>query len=244
MARTAIITGGGTGIGRAVATQLVDEGARVFLGGRRKGPLVDAAAELGVSATPVPFDATEPAALRSALDELPSSIDVLVNAAGANTDLPSGPPAGEDLDAVRRSWLANFDANVLSAVLVTQALLPRLADHARVVHLGSVTARSGQGSYGAVKAALEPWTSELAFQLGDRGITANVVSPGPTEGTDFFQGGDFPAARREFVASRTANSRLGTPEEIAALITFLTSPQASHITGQVLHASGGMHLGR
>ncbi|MBO0748767.1 MAG: SDR family oxidoreductase, partial [Acidimicrobiaceae bacterium] len=84
----------------------------------------------------------------------------------------------------------------------------------------------------------------LAFQLGHREITANVVSPGPTEGTDFFHGGDFPPARRAFVQARTANGRLGHADEVAAAIAFLTSPQASHITGQVIHVSGGLHLGR
>ena len=244
MARNAVITGGGTGIGRAVAARLAADGDHVVLLGRRKDVLAEAAAELGPSARALPCDATDPAAVRAALGELPERVDVLVNAAGGNTDLIAGAPTSGDLDAIRESWLANFEVNVLSAVLVTQALLPRLADHARIVNLGSVTARSGQGSYGAVKATLEPWTSELAFQLGDRGITANVVSPGPTEGTDFFRGGDFPAARREFVASRTANGRLGQVDEVAALIAFATSPEAAHITGQVLHVSGGLHLGR
>lgn len=242
MSRTAVVTGGGTGIGRAVATRLTNTGHQVVITGRRPDVLAETAEKIGARA--VPFDATDPAAVTAALTELPAEIHVLVNAAGANTDLPAGPPDDGDLAAVQESWRSNFSANVLSAVLVTTALLPRLADNARIVNLGSVTARSGQGSYGAVKAALEPWTSELAFRLGPRGITANVVSPGPTEGTDFFQGGDFPAARREFVESRTADGRLGRTAEVAATIEFLTSPAAAHLTGQVIHVSGGMVLGR
>jgi 3-oxoacyl-[acyl-carrier protein] reductase len=242
MSRIAVVTGGGTGIGRAVAARLADTGHHVVVTGRRKDVLAEAAEEIG--ARTVPFDATDPHAVKAALTELPARVDVLVNAAGANTDLPAGPPDESDLTAVRDSWQRNFDANVLSAVLVTTALLPRFTDDARIVNLGSVTARSGQGSYGAVKAAVEPWTSELAFRLGPRGITANVVSPGPTEGTDFFHGGDFPAARREFVQSRTADGRLGRVDEVAATIEFLTSPAAAHLTGQVIHVSGGMHLGR
>lgn len=242
MHRTAIITGAGTGIGKAVAARLFQRGDQVVLVGRRKEPLVQAAAELGPRAHAVPGDATGPDSLRGLLDALPGRIDVLVNAAGGNTDLRWEPSAG--LEGLRDGWMANSEANVLSAVLMTEAVRPRLADYARIVNLGSVTARSGQGSSGAVTAALEPWASELAFQLGERGITANVVSPCPTEGTDFFQGGDFPPARREFVLSRTADGRLGTAGEVAALVAFLASPESSHLTGQVLHVSGGMHLGR
>ncbi|ONI80981.1 3-oxoacyl-ACP reductase [Actinosynnema sp. ALI-1.44] len=242
MSRIAVVTGGGTGIGRAVAARLAAAGDQVVITGRRKDVLAEAAAEIG--ATAVPFDATDTDGVAAALADLPERVDVLVNAAGGLADLAGGPPDENDLEAVRASWLGNFESNVLSAVLVTTALLPRLADHARIVNLGSVTARSGQGAYGAVKATLEPWTSELAFRLGARGITANVVSPGPTEGTDLFRGGDFPAARREFVRTRTANGRLGQADEVAATIEFLASPAASHVTGQVIHVSGGMYLGR
>jgi 3-oxoacyl-[acyl-carrier protein] reductase len=240
--RNAVVTGGGTGIGRAVAERLAHQGLAVTITGRRADVLETAAKEIG--AVVVPFDATDPDGITQALPALPDRVDVLVTCAGANTDLVDGPPAPDDLAAVQASWRRNFDANVLSAVLVTNALLPRLADGARIVTLGSVTARSGQGSYGAVKAALEPWSSELAFQLGPRGISVNVVAPGPTEGTDFFHGADFPEARREFVVSRSANRRLGRVEEVADVIAFLTTPAAGHVTGQVIHVSGGMHLGR
>lgn len=242
MHRVAVVTGGGTGIGHAVAARLVEQGLAVVITGRRSDVLAEAAANIGARA--VSFDASDTAAIMAALRNLPDQIDVVVNCAGGNTDLVNGVPHHADLDSVRASWLANFEANVLTAVLITHALLPRLRDNARIVNVGSVTARGGGGSYGAVKAALEPWTSELAFQLGSRGITANVVAPGPTEGTDFFRGGDFPPARREYVVARSANNRLGTADEVAETIAFLVSPSAGHITAQVIHVSGGMYLGR
>lgn len=242
MMRNAIVTGGGTGIGRAVAERLVRRGLQVTITGRRADVLEQAAKEIG--AVPVSFDAADPSEIRDAVPDLPEHVDVLVACAGGNTDLVDGTPASDDLAAVQASWRRNFEANVLSAVLITHALLPRLADDARLVMLGSLTARSGGGSYGAAKAALEPWASELAFQLGPRGISVNVVAPGPTEGTDFFHGGDFPRARREFVVARSADRRLGRADEVAEAIAFLTSPEAGHITGQVIHISGGMHLGR
>ena len=163
MTRTAVVTGGATGIGRAAAAQLVREGAEVTIVGRRRDVLAAAATEIGAKA--VAFDAADPASVTAALPQLPEAVDVLVNAAGGNTDLGAERSTDELVDT-RSSWLANFEANVLTAVLVTTALLPRIADGGRIVNLGSVTARSGGGSYGAVKAALEPWTSELAFRLG------------------------------------------------------------------------------
>jgi 3-oxoacyl-[acyl-carrier protein] reductase len=105
MARTAVVTGGATGIGRAVAEQLVRDGAEVTVIGRRQDVLAAAAAEIGAKA--VAFDAADPASVTAALPRLPDTIDVLVNAAGANTDLGADRPADE-LVATRGSWLANF----------------------------------------------------------------------------------------------------------------------------------------
>lgn len=241
MSSVAVVTGGGTGIGRATAEELRRAGMEVTITGRRADVLAATAARIGAAA--VAFDAADPVQVGSALSQLPERIDVLVAAAGGNTDLGAADP-GDGLEALRRRWLANFEANVLTTVIGVNALLPRVADHGRIAVLGSVTARSGGGSYGAVKAALEPYAGELAFELGRRGITVNVVAPGPTEGTEFFRGADIPERRRAYVASRSASGRVGTVGDVASTIAFLCSPQAGHITGQVIHVSGGLYLGR
>ncbi|MDT7783955.1 MAG: hypothetical protein QOF58_2374 [Pseudonocardiales bacterium] len=226
--RTAVVTGGGTGIGRAIALELVSLGLDVTITGRRAEilaqiPKVKYAA----------FDATDPEAVRAALADLPSRVDVLVNNAG-------GVIGHED---TKSRWLANYEANVVSAVLVAEALTPRLADNGRVITIGSIAGRRGGGSYGAAKAAVEAWTAELAGELGGRGITANVVSPGLIVDTEFF-GDSMSEERLRTLIGQTKNGRAGTPEDVAALVGFLASERAGHITGQVLAVNGGAHLGR
>ncbi|GLZ35203.1 3-oxoacyl-ACP reductase [Lentzea sp. NBRC 105346] len=234
-----MVTGGGTGIGKAVSARLVEQGLDVVITGRRAGVLTETAAEIG--ARPVVFDASAPEEVEKALAELPERVDVLVNNAGGN--MTRRLPTPEGLADVRNLWLANFESNVLSAVLVTTALEPRLADHARVITIGSIAARRGSSSYGPAKAALEAWTAELAFQLGGRGITANVVSPGVTEETEFF-GGTLSEERRKKLVGNPANGRAGTPADVAAAVTFLAAAEAGHITGQVIGVNGGAGLGR
>lgn len=142
------------------------------------------------------------------------------------------------------AWRANLDANVLSAVLVTAALQPRLAAGGAVVNISSIAAhRGGSGSYGAAKAAVEAWNLTLAQELGKDQITANVIAPGYIEATDFFRGRMTPQ-RRAALLAQTANGRVGTPADIAETVLFLASPAARHITGQILHVNGGALAGR
>ena len=240
--REVVVTGGGTGIGYAVAAGFIAGGDRVTITGRREAVLVAAAERLGPGARPVAFDAADPAAVQAALPALPDRVEVLVNNAGGNTDLRREPPGG-DLAAVAAAWRTMLAANVLSAVLMTEALAPRLADHARIVTLGSIAARTGAGSYGAAKAAVEAWTASVAAELGPRGITANVVSPGLTMDTEFF-GDRMTEQRRQRLVAATRTGRAGTPADVAATVRFLCSPEAGHLTGQVVHVNGGAYLGR
>lgn len=237
--REVVVTGGGTGIGYAIAAAFVSLGDRVTITGRREHVLRDAAARLG--AEYLPFNAASPLAVKEAAARLPQRVDVLVNNAGGNTNLDRA-KADEDLMDVAEAWWANLNANLMSAVLVTTALTPRLTQ--RVITIGSIAARgTGSGSYGAAKAAIEAWTADLAAELGPRGITANVVSPGLIVDTEFFRG----RLTEEGVKRRvegTRNGRAGTPSDVADTVLFLASQGARHLTGQVVHVNGGAYLGR
>lgn len=239
MTRTIVVTGGGTGIGRAAARLFAEQGETVIVTGRRPGPLHELAEKSGVRA--LVCDHTDPRALTTLLSELPDRIDVLVNNAGGNTDLDSD--GATDLAAYARDFRANLDANLVSAALTTKALDDRLAAGGAVVHIGSIAADQGAGSYGAAKAGLAAWNLDLARELGSRGITANVVSPGYIADTEFFRD-RLPEARRTSLVAATATGRAGAPADVATTVAFLASSGARHITGQVLHVNGGTHRTR
>lgn len=239
MARTILVTGGGTGIGRAIALHFAAAGESVTVTGRRPGPLADLAAEAGVRTAVC--DHTDPAALTRLLAELPERIDVLVNNAGGNIAFDAD--GKTDLASYARDFRANLDANLVSAALTTKALEDRLADGGAVVHIGSIAAEQGAGSYGAAKAGLATWNIDLAQQLGRRGVTANVVAPGYIADTEFFRD-KLSGERREQLVAATATGRAGAPADIAGTVAFLASPAARHITGQVLHVNGGARATR
>jgi 3-oxoacyl-[acyl-carrier protein] reductase len=198
----------------------------VIVTGRRDLPLKEAAESIG--GTALVCDAASPGAWVEALQHLPVRIDVLVNDAGGNTDL-----AG--IEQARRTNLA---ANLLSAVLTTHAVSDRIAAGGTVVHLGSIAADESAGSYGAAKAAVASWNVDLAGELGPRGITSNVVSPGYIGDTEFFRD-RLTDQRRELLINQTATGRPGTPDDIAGVVHFLASPAVRHVTGQVINVNGG-----
>jgi 3-oxoacyl-[acyl-carrier protein] reductase len=240
--RQIVVTGGATGIGRAVAEAFAEHGDQVVITGRRKDVLEETAEQLGPNVRAVAFDASDPKQVQQAMAAMPPQVDVLVNNAGGNTDIGAESPS--DLEGVAAAWRANLDANVLSAVLVTTALRVRLAAGGAVVSVSSIAAhRGGSGSYGAAKAAVEVWNLTLAQELGADRITANVIAPGYIEATDFFRG-RMTDQRRATLLAQTSNGQHGTPADIAGTVLFLASPAAGHITGQTLHVNGGALPGR
>jgi 3-oxoacyl-[acyl-carrier protein] reductase len=236
MARQVVVTGGATGIGYATAARFARAGDSVLITGRRHDMLRAAAGRLGPAVRAATCDATDPAAVEALRKSLPPSVDVLVNNAGGNTDFDRAEPPG--LQGLAESWRANLDANLVSAVLMTALIDDRLSTGGSVISVGSIAADKGAGSYGAAKAALASWNVSLAGELGPREITANVVAPGFTAGTEYFRD-RMTDTRRQRLIEATMTGRGGCPDDIAGTVFFLASPDARHITAQVLAVNGG-----
>lgn len=241
MGRLVVVTGGGTGIGKAVAQRFASCGDSVIITGRRRDVLDRAASELPGDVTPSCFDATDLDSLDSFAASL-DSIDVLVNNAGGNRDFDAG-TADQSLRTLADAWLSNFTANVLSAVVMTTACRTKFVSGGSVVTIGSIAADQGSGSYGAAKAAVASWNIDLSRQLGSCGVTANVVSPGYIADTEFFRD-KLSGRRRDELIAATSSGRPGTPADIADTVAFLASPGARHITGQVIAVNGGAYATR
>ncbi|MEV0199961.1 SDR family oxidoreductase [Nonomuraea sp. NPDC050691] len=234
MGRTVLVTGGTSGIGRAVAARFAADGADVVITGRHRETVEPAAGELGVRG--LACDAGRPDQVAAMAAELDGPLDVLVNAAGG---LPAQPADGTPpLEALAQEWRSSVSANVLTAVLTTAAVRDRLAPGGAVVSIGSIGAERGGGSYGAAKAALAAWNATLAAALGPRDVTCNVISSGYVAGTGFFGDGMTEERHRKLV-EETLLKRPGTPGDIAETIFFLASPGGRHITGQTIHVNGG-----
>lgn len=238
--KLAVISGGGTGIGAATAAALSSAGYAVLVAGRRAEPLERVASEVA-NVTPVVADVSDPAQVGrvvAAVGDRP--VDILVNNAGGFIGSP-----GSTLDDVVTQWRASFDTNVLTAVVLTTALLPSLRrPGGRVILFSSIAAqRGGGGAYSAAKAALHGWVFDLATELGPAGITANVIAPGYVEATEFFTGRMTPAGHQARVDA-TLIGRAGTPADIAATVLWLAGEAGGYVTGQIINVNGGSVLGR
>ena len=241
--KVAIVTGGGQGIGRAIALDFAEAGIDVVVADINLETAEAAAAEAAAAGcVPLAFelnvaDADNVEMLVEKVSEKYGRIDYLINNAGITRDALMM-RMGDD------AWQAVIDINLTGTYLCSKAVIRVMMKQrdGRIVNISSVVGamgNAGQTNYAASKAGVVGLTKSLAREVAARGITVNAVAPGfiQTAMTDAL-----PDKAREELVNLIPNGRLGTPEDVAAAVRFLVSEDASYITGQVLHVNGGMYM--
>ena len=237
--KIAIVTGGGSGIGLAIAKQLVNEGARVVITGRRKAVLDEAVDLLGNGATGLVADVSQASSLQALYADVRhrfGRIDVLVASAGGGVHAPLGQITEAQIDQ-------QFSTNVKGVVLTIQGALGLLVPGSSVVIIGS-TASMDPGPtmsiYGGTKAAIRNMVRSWVTELKGTGIRINILSPGPTNTDSLREAfGNKAEEGLAFLTNKSPLGRIGEPEEIASAVAFLASDAASYINGVELFADGG-----
>jgi len=240
--KSALVTGGARGIGKAICLSLARQGADIAFVDVGRQEVADATvaeiAALGRRALYISADVTDPEACVRAVAatvEAFGKIDILVNNAGITRD-----------DLIMRmpidDWRKVLEVNLFGAFyMIKAAIRPMLKAHAgRIINMSSVSGQAGQmgqANYSSSKAGLIGLTKATAREVASRGITCNAVAPGFIV-TDLTR--DLPATLTDQIKVATPLGRFGTPEEIAAAVTFLASDEAAYITGQVLAVDGGL----
>src|SRR3990170_4211686 len=238
--RVCLVTGGGRGIGRAIALGLAAEGGAIAVAARTLSQCEEVAAQIGGQALPVAIDVTDAEACERAVAEVAARLgrpSVLVNAAGVS---PVRQRAElHDVEA----WRQVLDVNLTGAYLVTRAAAPALLEHGgSVLMVASVTggiASPRLAAYGASKAAVIQLTRTLAREWADRGVRVNALCPGYVE-TEMSRAMLAVERLRAEVLSQTPLGRLATMEEVVAPALFLASDEASYVTGAALLVDGGI----
>lgn len=241
--RHALITGGGSGIGRLIAETLAAAGAKITVVGRRADKLretTDAIAAAGGDGAGMAFDVADLPAIAPFIGDVVArrgEIDILINAAGINPRLPLS-------DITPAIWRQTLDVNLSSAFFIAQAAAPAMARRGwgRILNLASLQSRLAfvnGAPYGAAKGGVAQLTRAMAREWSDKGVTANALAPGffPTDMTAaVIQDNPDSAAA---LAARTAAGKNGELPDLRAATLLLTSPGGAYITGQVLFIDGG-----
>ena len=242
--RTAVITGGGSGIGAAAARRFASQGAKVVLVGRRKDRLDAVAKEIGTTARAIACDVASSSAVEAMAREV-GPCDVLVYYAG----IAKSAPIAKTDDAL---WNEILAINLTGTFLCTRAFLPGMAERGwgRVINVASIAGKAGMqytSAYCASKHGVVGLTRAVALECARKGVTVNAVCPGwvDSEMTDTSVANISgktkmsEAEARAFLAGQSPQNRLMTPEEIAGLIAWLCSDEAAGITAQAINVDGG-----
>ncbi len=238
--KNALITGASGGIGGEIARTLYAAGASVALSGTRVAPLEALAAELGDRAHALPCDlgdAEAIAALPKQAAELMGSVDILVNNAGITRDQVFMRMSDDE-------WNSVLDVNLTSTMRLCRAVMRPMmkARWGRIINISSIVGaigNPGQANYAASKAGMVGMTKSIAYEIATRGITANAVAPGfiSTPMTE-----KLTDDQKAAINAKIPANRMGTPEEIAAAVLYLSSNEAGYVTGTTLHVNGGMAM--
>jgi len=241
---TALISGGGTGLGYGVAEAFLTAGARVVITGRRENVLAKAAERLGPDARYVTHDVTQPGRAEALVDQLRGSgweITALINNAGVHLKRSATETKPEDFRSV-------LDTHVHGAFALTRAVLPDMIRrrHGSILFMASMASLIGLPqviAYSAAKSAYLGMIRSLATEVGPQGVRVNGIAPGWIETPMLHQAMDGDPARRNKVLSRTPLARFGDPLDIGLAAVYLCSPAASFVNGVLLPVDGGASIG-
>lgn len=234
--KTAVVTGGGSGIGLAIARRFAAEGANVYIMGRRQAQLDEAAALIGARAHAVQGDVTVAGDLErlfATVKKEAQQLDILVTSSGVSEYATLDDMTEQHFDDA-------FNLNVRAMVFTVQYAVRQMASGSTIVLIGSIAGSIGNpgfATYSASKAAVRSYARSWSHELAPRGIRVNTLSPGPTD-TPMFDG--VAEEIRQSLTERIPMKRLGHADEIAAAALFLASAESSYIAGAELNIDGGM----